>query len=229
MYISFGCHWELIRTQDIRLLGKHQHGVYDPLETVDEEKLQRHYGVEGGERERAPGQTGAGHPAEEAGDEAEWEDDHEERPRARVTPSVTDSDDTLSTCSYLTDSDISLSSSVAREIHRNIRPNVRHAPIPVGRHEDPFAAQSTALETAFFEVLNESLSNKDSSPIGYGLQRAEWEDGQYPEIEFLPVGARRQALRIELRHDIWFPRAVAWVKGLDLLSHTLAISNTHAA
>lgn len=202
----------------MRLLGRLQHGVYNQVEGANEEDLQRHYGVDGPERVRGVRQTGAGHPAEEEG-ENEWEDEDDESGNGARDPDL----DSLYSFADSESSSASLAPSLARNIHRDILPNVRHDPIPVARHQDPFADQpDNTLETTFFEFLNKSLSDTLKIPSGYGLRANEWEDETYPEAEFLQVGARRTALTIELPYDVWYPRAVAWGKGLDLLNTMLA-------
>lgn len=55
--------------QDLRLMGMLQEGVYpdrDDCEGVHPETINRYYGVDLEEERRVPGQTGAGHPSDEA-------------------------------------------------------------------------------------------------------------------------------------------------------------------
>lgn len=203
-------------------MGTLAHGIYDPdpLDGVDEEELQQQYSVDGPERIRGPRQTGAGHLADEDDDEG-WEDE----PQAE--PGASDSDiDTLSTLSFLSNTSNtgpSLTPSAARRIHRNILPNIRHRAIPVARHEDPFASRPTELQDAFFEALNEACRDPNRVPAGYGVREDEWDDGEYSQLQYLSVGARREQMPIHLPYNIWYPRAVFWAKGIDLLSLALAM------
>ncbi|KAF9023504.1 hypothetical protein BDZ89DRAFT_890185, partial [Hymenopellis radicata] len=56
-----------------------------------------------------------------------------------------------------------------------------------------------------------------SIPHGYGMLPHEWEQGEYPSYELLPVGRRvGNELRINLPDEIWRPRAQLWVQALDI-------------
>lgn len=58
-------------------------------------------------------------------------------------------------------------------------------------------------------------------PQGYGILPDEWEAGLYPDKEPLRVGARGMALNVNLPIAIWYPRAIRWVQGLDILIRML--------
>ncbi|KAJ6578020.1 hypothetical protein B0H19DRAFT_1208066 [Mycena capillaripes] len=63
---------------DLRFLGQLNNGVYttDPMEGVHVDTINRYYGVEGAERARHPGQSGAGHPEDE--EEGQWVDEQDD-------------------------------------------------------------------------------------------------------------------------------------------------------
>lgn len=191
---------------------------------MDPDILQRYHGVEGERQKRSRKRTGAGHPDDENSD-SEWED--ESQHNSANSESLPDS---LLSRSFLASNSGSgsFSTHIVRNIHKSIQPNIRHAPVAVPRHQDPFRNRPNAAEHAFFQVLRETLSSEDGVPAGYSLEPSDWEDGQYPEIEHLPVGRRRQALAIHLPQNIWLPRAIAWAKALDLLNTSLALDESNS-
>ncbi|KAJ7096209.1 hypothetical protein C8R44DRAFT_835293 [Mycena epipterygia] len=66
---------------DLRFMGQLNDGMYasDPMDSVHPDTIERYYGVEGDQRFRRPGQTGAGHPDGEDQDEPDaWVDETEQ-------------------------------------------------------------------------------------------------------------------------------------------------------
>lgn len=62
-------------------------------------------------------------------------------------------------------------------------------------------------------------------PPGFGLLLAEWENGEYPSVEEIKVGWKRQRqLVISLPDEVWRPRAEQWVQGLYVLNN---LSSSH--
>lgn len=101
-------------------------------------------------------------------------------------------------------------------------PQFLHRAIRVPEHTNPFAATTTL--TAFTEALIQ-VQQLYHMPIGMGIRQEEW-DGGYPEIATIRSGRRgRKELRVELPHDIWYPRAVQWCQALEVFNHTMALCN----
>ncbi|KAI0734720.1 hypothetical protein BC629DRAFT_1585879 [Irpex lacteus] len=88
----------------------------------------------------------------------------------------------------------------------------------VARARSPFHAP--ADEVQFREVL-QAAQEEEYIPDGYGITPQEWETGEYPDREVLRIGARGVSLTVDLPMDIWYPRALMWVQGLDVLTRML--------
>jgi hypothetical protein len=57
----------------------------------------------------------------------------------------------------------------------------------------------------------------DIVPLGFGVAESEWDEDTYPEFEDITLGRRGKSLNVCLPFDVWWPRAVAWAQGLDLM------------
>ncbi|KAF7351930.1 Integrase catalytic domain-containing protein [Mycena venus] len=100
------------------------------------------------------------------------------------------------------------------------RHNVRHEPIDVPKHESPFKSEEAA------EIFSAALADVKAAeiiPQHLGVSPAEWEEGGYPETEMVKAG--RKDVEITLPFPVWWPRAVAWAQGLELLSKIQAVEN----
>ncbi|KAK6992797.1 hypothetical protein R3P38DRAFT_2568726 [Favolaschia claudopus] len=179
---------------DIRFIAELDKGIYpDPMEGVHPDTINRYYGVEGEELVRLPGQTGAGHVEEE-----DWVDEQ-----------VEEEEDWA-------DDHEGLVAAVAEDIAHNIR----HPAIKVARHANPFRQPST--EQAFLTALQD-IVHRGIVPEGYGVLQKEWEDGSYPAWEAINPGTRGKEIIVALPHEVWLPRAVLFVQGLDVMSRCLAL------
>ena len=96
--------------------------------------------------------------------------------------------------------------------------NVKHKAIPAACHQDPFTEPQ-------FHILLDQAFNKlvelNDIPVGYGVQRNEWEDDEYPLFEVIKLGRKQQETQVALPEDIWYPRAIKWVRGLHGLNKML--------
>lgn len=176
-------------------MGQLDNGMYasDPMDSVHPDTLERYYGVEGDQRVRRPGQTGAGHPGDEEQDESDaWVDEPDE-----------------------------LANAVAEDLAHNIR----HPPIKVARHRNPF--QSAVIEANFFRALAE-IVQQGIVPDGYGVLQEEWEDRTYPAAEAINPGTRGKQIIVALPHDIWLPRAVYFAQALDAMTRSLVFEEQQA-
>ncbi|KAJ7710089.1 hypothetical protein B0H14DRAFT_2166244, partial [Mycena olivaceomarginata] len=90
--------------------------------------------------------------------------------------------------------------------------NVRHEPIDVPKHSSPFLTPEA--EEIFAKALAE-VNDEGIIPAGFGVAEAEWDDGIYSEIEVITVG--RKDSEVALPFAIWWPRAVSWTQGLELM------------
>jgi len=100
------------------------------------------------------------------------------------------------------------------------RNNVRHEPIEVPKHQLPF--HNPEAVQIFLDALKEAAI-EGIVPDDFGLREDEWEDGLYPEIEHLKVGKR--VVEIMLPFEVWYPRAVVWARGLELMTRICLIED----
>ncbi len=166
-------------------------GVYDDYDNVSSAELEQHYSVHGNPVHRLPGQTGAGHPA----DENDFSDVAE--------ASVEHDGDWL---------DMDEAEAAVDEANRNTYTE----PIPVPEHNSPFVSDA---EMQAFAIMLSQYEDSGFIPAGYGMSRREWENGTYPTIQVIPVGRRgSRQLEIGLPESIWQPRSELWVRGLDIMN-----------
>ncbi|KAJ7704649.1 hypothetical protein B0H16DRAFT_1216535, partial [Mycena metata] len=52
-------------------------------------------------------------------------------------------------------------------------------------------------------------------PLGLGVTETEWADGIYADAEVVKIG--RKEVEVTLPFQIWWPRAVVWAQGLELM------------
>jgi hypothetical protein len=97
--------------------------------------------------------------------------------------------------------------------------HVRHPPIKVPRHQNPFSSLNQRSE--FWQAVQEAEA-EGYIPRGYGVHPDEWDDGVYPEIEVLKVGTRKcSEMQVGMPNSIWFPRAVYWTRALHIMTFCL--------
>lgn len=176
----------------MRLLGQSTSGVYkdDPMDGVHPDIIDRYYGVAGPEQERGSTQTGAGHPDSEDEDDEVLDSHHEG------------------------DMDEELENRVgADQAH-----NIRHEPIRVARHRNPF--RTDEKEAEFLNILA-MVVRDELVPVGYGVLADEWDDGNYSELEIIKPGTKGKEIEVVLPREIWLPRAIYWTQALDLMGHLL--------
>ena len=95
--------------------------------------------------------------------------------------------------------------------------NVRHDPIDVAEHHNPFPHGNA--EFLFWQAVEEA-AEQNIIPDGMMLHAAEWDEGCYPTHEEISIGTRgRKALVIALPVEIWWPRAVHWCRSVQILEH----------
>ncbi len=155
--------------------------------------LVQYLGTYGHAAVHAANQTGAGHPEDEAVVEEEADDGEWEDEDA-------------------------LLEQLENTVVDHVTSNIRHPPVKVARARSPFHAP--ADEVQFREVLR-AAQEEEYIPDGYGITPQEWETGEYPDREVLRIGARGVSLTVDLPMDIWYPRALMWVQGLDVLTRML--------
>ena len=107
---------------------------------------------------------------------------------------------------------------LGEEIRGDQARNVRHDAIKVARHASPLPSE--LAKEQFLELL-QAADTHDYRPDDYGLHSPEWDEDAYPEEEPIRVGTRGKSMDIPLPSAIWFPRAVKWVQGLDILTRFL--------
>lgn len=81
--------------------------------------------------------------------------------------------------------------------------HIRHKPIAVARHRNPFTVEEE--ERHFTDILAE-VSRRGIIPPHYGVQPNEWDSDTYPL-------------------DIWYPRAVLWAQGLEVLRQLVEVDS----
>lgn len=188
-----------------------EHGMYDSAsldpensshdESESESEFQEYYDSIG-----APGpyqsRTGAGHPSDESDSSRSFSTSHQ-------TASI------ISNSSVEEESSTGSRSSQNHTIQSYLNDNIRHPPIKVARHSNPF--DDDEEEDEFLLALSTLLDDLSGVPAGYGVTAEEWGDEGYGDTEELQVGGRRRQLEIQIPQEIWLPRAVAWVKALDFM------------
>lgn len=105
---------------------------------------------------------------------------------------------------------------LASQVEDELRSQIRHEPIGVPDHRNPFPDDAT--EALFFSTLRE-IVEADVVPAGYGLFPDEWEEDRYPLFETLKVGKwGGKSIVISLAAPIWRRRAVLWAQAVNLLT-----------
>ena len=170
-------------------------GVYaeDPYEDVHPSLLSQYLGVFGHTVVPLAGQTGAGHPEDEA-NPSEDED------------------------GFNGEDEDALLEQLENSIAGDVQSNIRHEPIKVARSHNPF---DIAEDEATFHNLLQAAQQDTYMPAGYGILPEEWPDVVYPEQENLRIGVRGSQLRVHLPAEVWYRRAVVWAQGLDIMSRML--------
>jgi hypothetical protein len=171
-------------------LGQLELGVYhDNYETAPVEQLNRHYGIYGNEIQRLPGQTGAGHPADEDHDDVDLD-------------AGPDDNDWI---------DINDANNAIAEAENNVYTE----PVSVPGNNNPFASEN---EMHLFARTLHQHQVQGYIPAGYGMLWDEWEGGVYPTIQMIPSGQRgSKQLRIGLPDNRWRSRSELWVQALDIM------------
>ncbi|KAJ7747491.1 hypothetical protein B0H16DRAFT_921450 [Mycena metata] len=98
--------------------------------------------------------------------------------------------------------------------------NIAHEAIDVADHQFPFESELAA------DIFGRALADAKTAeiiPLQLGVSPAEWGPEGYPESETVKVGKRN--VELTLPFPIWWPRAVAWAQGLELLSKIQAVEN----
>lgn len=91
-------------------------------------------------------------------------------------------------------------------------PDVRHDPVDVPAHDSPFGPE---LEAIFFEAL-EAIKAENIIPDGFDLDL-----NTYPARESIHLGRGGKRISVILPLDVWWPRALLWAQGLDLMTRML--------
>lgn len=172
-------------------MGQLEFGIYDDdYENASIEQLDRYYGVHGNVIQRLPGQTGAGHPADE-------EDDLNDAGNSDL---VDDPENWI-------DVDEAMEA-VAKADH-----NVYTEPVSVPDNRNPFTSDNKMQQ--FANMLHEY---QRQGYILSGMLQGEWEGGVYPTIQAIPSGQRgSKCLMIGLLDNVWCPRSELWVQALDIM------------
>ena len=98
--------------------------------------------------------------------------------------------------------------------------SIRHPGVRCDAPTLPFRSQA-ALDM-FAEIL-EDLIASDTIPDGYGLLPAELGDEGYPDHYTVQIGRRGGKTDTqELPVEVWYPRAVAWARGLEAMERAVA-------
>ncbi|KAJ7456397.1 hypothetical protein B0H11DRAFT_1739299, partial [Mycena galericulata] len=90
--------------------------------------------------------------------------------------------------------------------------HIRHEAIDVVQNECPFRTEQAIH---IFSAARREIEAREIIPMHLGVAEAEWEERFYPETETIKIG--RKEVEIELPFPIWWPRAVAWAQGLELM------------
>jgi hypothetical protein len=175
-------------------LGQLEFGIYDDYDSVPAAELEQHYGIHGNTVHRLPGQTGAGHPADEDDIDLFVNDDD-----------WVDTDESEEAAEALVEANL----------------NTYTEPVPVPEHNSPFVSDA---EMRAFAIMLSQYEGSGYLPAGYGMLRGEWEDGIYPTIQVIPAGRRgSKRMEIGLPDIVWRPRSEVWVRALDIMNQLIAL------
>lgn len=195
----------------MRFLGQLKHGKIsapDDFDEVDPDILSENYGVDREERHLPPGQSGAGHSDDEDEDAGEGEGEGGDG-----TGAITG----VPHGSPRRSAPVPLDEAIAASQNHHIR----HDPIPVPDNRCPFPEGSNLLEV-FIRSLND-VRAAGIIPHFVGVRELEWPEDGYGTYEFIALGRRGRRVSVELPFDIWWPRAVAWSQGLDIMNRILNV------
>ncbi|EIM82173.1 uncharacterized protein STEHIDRAFT_161518 [Stereum hirsutum FP-91666 SS1] len=110
-------------------------------------------------------------------------------------------------------------------IAEDLEESIRHDAIPVPPRSCLFSPSTSAV---FFVAL-QKVQERQVVLDGYGLKPEEWEDAFYPLSETITFGVGgKKKLKVILPVEIWWPRALAWVQGLDLMERILIDSDNES-
>ena len=101
--------------------------------------------------------------------------------------------------------------------------HIRHDPVEVPEHGNPFI--SPDAKALFANALRDVVA-AGIVPSGFGLLDSEWDNGTYPEYEDIKSGRDGKRLNIYLPFAVWWPRAVVWVQGLQLMTKICMAENS---
>ncbi|KAJ7025144.1 hypothetical protein C8F04DRAFT_968143, partial [Mycena alexandri] len=90
--------------------------------------------------------------------------------------------------------------------------DIRHEAIDVPTHGSPFTSEQAEV---FFEALN-AVKEQGIIPAGFELDV----DG-YPVRESIHLGRGGKRVSVILPLEVWWPRALLWAQGLDLMTRML--------
>jgi hypothetical protein len=179
----------------------------DDLTGVHPETLERYYGVDTVAGAHGNGLSGAGHPSDEY--LTDTSSDMSSRRDSHTTPDISDAESAAEEFTTL-----------QTQISTDLQANIRHQPVKVPRHRSPFEGLPPAVETAFWDGLQE-VEDSGFHPDNMGISPEEWDDGIYPTQEVLTAGRRAKEISVSLPVNVWLHRAVVWARSLHVLNHIL--------
>ncbi|KAJ7599360.1 hypothetical protein C8J56DRAFT_1094074, partial [Mycena floridula] len=177
---------------DMRLLGQVTEGTYlDEFPGVEPSVLEHYYGVEGHPIQRQPGQTGAGHPADEDSDsDSEMEAPSSEHP-----------------------------GNLPNHIDEDINSQFLHDAVPVPKHKCPFPDDDD-MATFERALLESSQQDIIPGGFGLApTEWEDGQYPPYEIIPAGRRGSRK--LRVQLPHLVWKPRADLWGRALAIMNNIL--------
>lgn len=192
------------------------------MDSIHPDILNKYYGVHGTPQARLSSQTGAGHPADD--------DDDNEEVDYEVEDDTLDEDTDLYEEETRNDMDeeedgrekwVDEEDILQTRITKDQAGNIRHAPIKVARHANPF--DDLDDENQFTAVLR-TVIEQGILPEGYNVLEEEWGGLVYPETETINPETRRKQLIVVLPKHIWLPRAILFAQGLESMTHILNTS-----
>ena len=177
----------------MRLIGQLEHGLYIENNLTIHPEVINHYYGSRTDQVELQAITELDD-SQNGGDDNEWEDVNEEE---EVTGDI---------ASCIADEQAS---------------QFLHKAANVPKQTNPFNNQD--LQAVFQQALNQ-VQGIGHTPNGLGIRKEEWDSEGYPEVEVIHSNYQGQKdLMIELPHSLWYPRAIKWCQGLEVLNHTLAL------
>ncbi|KAF9219401.1 hypothetical protein BS17DRAFT_717668 [Gyrodon lividus] len=77
-----------------------------------------------------------------------------------------------------------------------------------------------------FALAFQQACDQGNIPTSYGVAEEEWVDSLYPEREAITIGQSKRVHEMAMPFVVWWPCAVLWTKGLDVMTRICMIEHS---